>query len=57
MEEEKINEVMDKVEERQFKKLDIQTMIQVLHIIKEMEMDEPADDEDEYLDTFVALGG
>ena len=55
LEEEKIEEVKQKLEPDY--KLDIAGMIKVLHIIKDLEMDEPADDEDEYLDAFVALGG
>lgn len=29
----------------------------MLHIIKDLEGEEPGDEEDEYLDAFVALGG
>lgn len=52
----------DKIEEVKAKldldtKLDIPGMIKVLHVIKDLELEEPIDDQDEYLDAFVALGG
>ena len=52
-----IEEVKEKLQEKNIRKIDVQAMIQVLHIHKEMQMDEPGDQEDEYLDAFVALGG
>ncbi len=55
--EERVNGILKMLEEKQVKKLDVHGLIQVLHIVKEMEMEEPGDDEDEYLDAFVALGG
>jgi hypothetical protein len=43
MEEEKVGEIFEKLAEKTVKKLDVHGLIQVLHIVKEMEMDEPAD--------------
>ena len=57
MTDEKLDDLTEKASEKDFKRFDIQTMVKILHLIKEMQMDEPADDEDEYLDAFVALGG
>ena len=57
LEEEKIEEVLKRLEERKIKKIDENALVQSLHILKEMEMEEPGDQEDEYLDAFVALGG
>ncbi len=47
----------EKLQEKNIKKIDTHALIQVLHIHKDMQMDEPGDQEDEYLDAFVALGG
>ena len=55
-EEAKIEVILEKLEEKH-KRIDVPALIQVLHIIKDLEMDEPAEQEDEYLDAFVALGG
>ena len=52
-----LEHIHEKLREKHVKKLDILGITQVLHIAKEMKMDEPADQEDEYLDAFVALGG
>ena len=52
-----IHFIHERLSEKSVKKLDIHGLTQVLHIAKEMKMDEPADQEDEYLDAFVALGG
>ena len=49
--------IHEKLWEKHVKRLDVLGITQVLHIAKEMKMDEPADQEDEYLDAFVALGG
>jgi calmodulin len=38
-------------------KIDEKSLVKTLYILKEMEMEEPDDQEDEYLDAFVALGG
>lgn len=57
MEEKKIEQVLKRLEEMNYKKIDENALVQSLHILKEMEMEEPDDSEDEYLDAFVALGG
>lgn len=57
LEEHKIEQVLKRLEEMNFKKIDENALVQSLHILKEMEMEEPDDSEDEYLDAFVALGG
>ena len=56
VENEKLEIILEKLED-QHKKIDIHALINVLHIIKYLEMEEPAEQEDEYLDAFVALGG
>lgn len=57
LEDHKIEQVLKRLEELNFKKIDENALVQSLHILKEMEMEEPDDSEDEYLDAFVALGG
>ena len=50
-----INEFLDK---KKVNKIDLKTLIWVLRYLKELELiDEQDNDSDEYLDTFVALGG
>lgn len=56
VEEDKIQIILEKLEEKH-KRIDYHALVQVLHILKDLEMDEPAEQEDEYLDAFVALGG
>ena len=57
LEEEKVEKVLEKLGDVDSKKIDEKALIRTLHILKEMEMEEPDDQQDEYLDAFVALGG
>ena len=57
LEEEKVQEVLKRLGDMDTKKLDEKALVKTLYILKEMEMEEPDDQEDEYLDAFVALGG
>ena len=56
LEEEKVQEVLKRLGDDN-KKIDEKALVKTLYILKEMEMEEPDDQEDEYLDAFVALGG
>ena len=57
LEEEKVEEVLKRLGPDNNKKIDEKGLIKTLHILKELEMEEPDDQQDEYLDAFVALGG
>uniref|UniRef100_A0A7S3JLM2 Uncharacterized protein n=1 Tax=Euplotes harpa TaxID=151035 RepID=A0A7S3JLM2_9SPIT len=57
LEREQVEEVLKRLEDKKIKKIDENALVQSLHILKEMEMEEPDNQEDEYLDAFVALGG
>ena len=58
MQDDKIKELNLFLDEKNSQRIDLQTLLQVLTYLKELElMSEKENEGDEYLDAFVALGG